>query len=64
MVHDKDQLMADVADVFFKKGVVRKIDENFAISRTNREVDPGDLPDKVINELEQKKAEHRGKQKK
>ena len=63
-VHDKDRLMAKVGDALLKKGVVRKTDENLVISRNNMEVDSGDLLDKVINELEQKKAENRGKQKK
>ena len=63
-VHDKDRMMAKVGDALLKKGVVRKTDENLVISRNNMEVDSGDLLDKVINELEQKKAENRGKQKK
>ena len=47
--------MAKVRDAsLLKKGVVRKIDENLVTSRTIIEVDSRDLPDKVINELEQK----------
>ena len=56
--------MAKMGDALLKKGVVRKIDENLVTSRTNIEVDSRDLPEKVINELEQNKAENRGKQKK
>ena len=56
--------MAKVGDALLKKEVVRKIDENLVISSTNIEVNSRDLPDKVINELEQKKAEKRGKQRK
>ena len=56
--------MAKVGDALLKKGVGRKIDENLVISRNNIEVDSRDLPDKVLNELEQKKAENSRKQKK
>ena len=60
-VHDEDLLMAKVGGTILNKGVVRKIDENLAISCTNIEVNSRDLPDKVINELEQKKAEKKRK---
>ena len=37
-VHTKEQLMAKVGDALFSKGIVKKIDDETVISRTNVEV--------------------------
>ena len=56
-VHTKEQLMAKVGDALFSKGIVKKIDDETVISRTNVEVTSRNLLLKCRKHLDIKKQE-------